>query len=99
MYILAYILLTIATVSVAVQRGRSWAAWLALGLIIPGIALIAVLVMPDLREVLAKLQAQAIQRPCPFCREPIRKDACKCKHCGSDVEPMPLPTVAVQENL
>lgn len=26
------------------------------------------------------------QRPCPFCAEPIRVEAIKCKHCGSKVE-------------
>ena len=25
--------------------------------------------------------------PCPFCKELIQKDAIKCKHCGSDLEP------------
>jgi hypothetical protein len=26
-------------------------------------------------------------RKCPFCAEPIRREAVKCKHCGSAVEP------------
>ncbi|WP_240350342.1 zinc ribbon domain-containing protein [Pseudomonas viridiflava] len=29
----------------------------------------------------------AESRNCPFCAEPIKKAAVKCKHCGSDVEP------------
>jgi|688.fasta_scaffold122758_2 hypothetical protein len=30
---------------------------------------------------------ESIDRPCPFCAEPIRRAAVKCKHCGSDVSP------------
>ena len=32
-------------------------------------------------------------RKCPFCAEEIRREAVKCKHCGSDVEPFPEVTV------
>ena len=27
-------------------------------------------------------------RKCPFCAEPIRKEAIKCKHCGSSIDPV-----------
>lgn len=30
-------------------------------------------------------------RPCPFCAEPIKHAAIKCKHCGSDVEKASAP--------
>ena len=26
---------------------------------------------------------------CPYCKEMIQKDAIKCKHCSSDIEPTP----------
>lgn len=32
-------------------------------------------------------------RPCPFCAEPILRQAIKCKHCGSAVEPQETPPV------
>lgn len=28
------------------------------------------------------------ERDCPYCAEPIKKKAIKCKHCGSKVEPI-----------
>lgn len=30
-------------------------------------------------------------RPCPYCAEPILRQAIKCKHCGSEVEPQKTP--------
>lgn len=36
-------------------------------------------------------EASVAMRACPECREPIRADARKCKHCGSAVEPQ-MPT-------
>lgn len=32
------------------------------------------------------------QRRCPECRELVRADARKCKHCGSALQPQPEPT-------
>ena len=35
----------------------------------------------------ATTPAQRIERPCPWCAEPILVQAKVCKHCGRDVEP------------
>lgn len=32
-------------------------------------------------------------RKCPFCAESVRKEAVKCKHCSSDLEPLPRTEV------
>ncbi|WP_317685281.1 zinc ribbon domain-containing protein [Azotobacter beijerinckii] len=37
--------------------------------------------------------AGADARPCPFCAEPIRRSAIKCKHCGSTVDPEAEPVL------
>uniref|UniRef100_UPI001FE15B38 zinc ribbon domain-containing protein n=1 Tax=Desulfovibrio oxyclinae TaxID=63560 RepID=UPI001FE15B38 len=39
------------------------------------------------QEQQAREAEQAELRDCPYCAEPIKKKAIKCKHCGSDVEP------------
>jgi len=38
------------------------------------------------------------ERNCPFCAEPIKKKAIKCKHCGSEVEPIPDPKPVGPQN-
>ncbi|MEY2689169.1 MAG: zinc-ribbon domain [Pseudomonadota bacterium] len=39
----------------------------------------------------AALQQQAELVRCPACREQVRWDAIKCKHCGSELTPLPAP--------
>lgn len=34
------------------------------------------------------MAAEDALRNCPFCKELIRKDATKCKHCGSNIDPV-----------
>jgi hypothetical protein len=45
----------------------------------------------DSREALAPVSAHdsavAEQKPCPFCAEPVRAEAKKCKHCGETLDP------------
>jgi hypothetical protein len=58
-------------------------------------------------EVLEPSVAKAVQatnglRECPYCAELIKVQAIKCKHCGSDVEPVPFElaeTVKVETGL
>lgn len=38
------------------------------------------------RQHMAAIMESKDSRPCPFCAEPIKHAAIKCKHCGTDVE-------------
>lgn len=78
-------------------RGRSGAAWFFLGFLFGPFALIAILLMPNLKAEAAQEQVRtpapvasrpADVRPCPHCAEDIKKAARVCKHCGRDVEPV-----------
>lgn len=57
-----------------------------------GIVVALILFFFARKKATAADQGQALQipanslRPCPFCAEPIRKEAIKCKHCGSAVD-------------
>lgn len=58
---------------------------------IGGILLLAGLVMLifGARQKAANSALSPDERPCPFCAEPIKRAAIKCKHCSTDVEPAP----------
>ncbi|WP_152666175.1 hypothetical protein [Pseudomonas abietaniphila] len=58
-----------------------------------GIALIAALLMVIFGgRSKSNSTSQAVDiRDCPYCAEPIKLAAVKCKHCGADVEPATAP--------
>ena len=37
------------------------------------------------------MAAKMQQRACPYCKEPIKADALRCKHCRSSIEPEAIP--------
>lgn len=81
---------SVVTAIAAHSRGRSPAAWLALGIIFGFFALLAVLVMRPLEA-----DADAGPDPigsgertrCPQCSQVILAKAMACKHCGAKVAP------------
>jgi hypothetical protein len=82
---------------VADAKGRNGIGWFALGFLLPIISLLALIAIPDLsgerkeadaRKWQARTAAQDF-RPCPDCAEPIRREARKCRFCGSWVVPAP----------
>lgn len=54
----------------------------------PVVALFISLSRPTAEASAARTGAQGDFRKCPFCAEAIRKEAVKCKHCGSAVDPL-----------
>lgn len=76
------------------SRGRSGFGWFLLSLLLsPLIGIILVLVMPKKGEAALATDevGQRISEDthvrCPDCRELVRKDARKCKHCGTALVP------------
>lgn len=77
----------------ASARGRSGFGWFLLSaLISPLLALVLLLLLPRLNAAAAVSDAERATPEthvrCPDCRELVRMDARKCKHCGSALVPM-----------
>lgn len=76
----------------ASHRGRSGFGWFILATFIsPILALILVLVLPNLAptEAGGRITPETHHR-CPECKELIRRDASKCRYCGTKLEPLEL---------
>lgn len=91
---LFWLLFAVVTGIAASARGRNGIGWFLLAVLLsPLIGLLLVLVLPSQRT--AHLDPAAptadTHTRCPDCRELVRLDARKCKHCGSALEPQALP--------
>ncbi|MGC5700528.1 zinc ribbon domain-containing protein [Pseudomonas sp. NFXW11] len=84
------LILTGMTAYTASKRGRSGPRWLAIGLFFPGIALIALWLMPRLAKTGIDALVHEDLRPCPACNQAINAAANRCKHCAATVEPIAL---------
>ena len=66
-----------------------WSAFLP-----PAVAFIAACVVENGPETAARTGAYGNYVKCPFCAEPVRSEAIKCKHCASDLtKPDEMPVV------
>lgn len=90
-----WLLFSIVVGIAASSRGRSGFLWFLLAAIIsPLLAIILVLVLPNKSHQPQATQYATGEQPtpethvrCPECRELVRMDASKCKHCGTKLVP------------
>jgi len=90
-FVLAVLALVVVPMFVAVEvtakKGRGGGLGLLLGLILGWIGVIIALVLSDERSTQLKQAADAaLYRECPYCREPMRRDASVCPHCRRESE-------------
>ena len=77
---------------IAQSKGRSFGGWWLYGFLLFIIAIIHVLFVKP-RNTVGTVASDSIglMRDCPYCAEPVKYQATKCKHCGSEIEPIPIP--------
>src|SRR3981189_300006 len=72
-------------------RGRHGAGWFLLSMVIsPLLAFLLLMMLPSRSKSAGAPETQEL-RKCPECAELILREAKKCKHCGSVVEPVAPP--------
>jgi hypothetical protein len=86
---LVWVGFSIAVAVWAGKRGRSAGGWLVLALVLSPLLAAAFLALADdlSDEAQEKRYSHITHVRCPDCRELVRKDAIKCKHCGTSLAP------------
>lgn len=94
--VIGWLVLAVIVAVAASSRGRSALGWFLLACIIsPVLALVALLVIgrpavagqPQLLAADPEAPTPETHVRCPDCRELVRRDARKCKHCGAALIP------------
>lgn len=93
-FVVGWLFLSVLVGVLASGRGRSGFGWFLISLVLsPLISGVAVLVLPKIGESAAALDelGQRITPEthvrCPDCKELVRREARKCKHCGAALIP------------
>lgn len=77
---------------IAENKGRSFHGFFFLSFALsPLVGFISVMVSKGAQELAVERGDYGIYRKCPACADVVRKEAIKCKHCGSALEPVPTP--------
>ena len=87
-----------AAMSVASSKGLSGCGFALLGILLGPVGLLIALIMPPDPEHRMKLGVQrGLLSPCPYCAEPIRREATICRHCGRSMNPLPPEAGLLEE--
>ncbi len=84
-WVLVWLVGAVLIGALASQRERSGAGWFFLALVISPL-------LAGLGLLIAGTGAEQVR--CPACREMVRADAVKCKHCGEGLAGRPAPEAA-----
>ena len=85
-----WVLCGIAAMAIANAKGRSGCGWGLLGFLFGPLGLLAAAIMsPNARAKQSQADRAGIQSgdlvKCPACAELIKREARKCKHCGTEI--------------
>lgn len=99
-FLLIAIVLGLIPALIAQSKGRSFIGWWIYGVLLFIIALVHSLVIrKDIKAEENELMTFDGMKKCPYCAELIKKEAIKCKHCGSDLSASSAPIKTDEEYL
>lgn len=67
------------------MEAKPFAMWIA-AFLCPVVGFIWAIMTKNAGEMAAQSGSYGDMKKCPFCAEPVRREAIKCKHCGSTIE-------------
>lgn len=97
-YLVIWLLFGIASMMVANSKGRSGCGWFLLGVLLGPFGLLFAFIAPSLKKAPVDPEAPTPETHvrCPDCKELVRKDARKCKHCGAALAPVEITPTGVR---
>lgn len=87
-YIVIWLLFGLVAAAIANSKGRGGCGWFILGMLLGPFSLVVAFLpsMSTVHENKARRTGESGDyKKCPFCAEAVRKDAIRCKHCGSNL--------------
>jgi hypothetical protein len=80
---------------IAANKGREGCLWFFIGILLGPFGIILALVTsPNRKELDKQAVAFGEMKKCPYCAELIKKEAVKCRYCGTDL-PASVPAAGV----